>query len=155
MYVIIHYLYRSNIDGKPSLAPSYRALFENIDNVINYGGYPNLEPLYLKSVTIFGLPVDEIPCLEIWATDKIVFSSHVVSGTINKATNKCQWNSEFGDGSFRVSQDILGDFSVICRFGGEYAKKRDKTTLIFKYQNNTGFSTIVSNLIIITFTYNC
>ena len=31
-----------------------------------------------------------------------------------------------------------GDFSVMCRFGGHHAMTRDKTTLIFKYQNNTG-----------------
>ena len=31
-----------------------------------------------------------------------------------------------------------GDFSVMCRFGGHHALTRDKTTLIFKYQNNTG-----------------
>ena len=33
---------------------------------------------------------------------------------------------------------LPGDFSVMCRFGGHHAMTRDKTTLIFKYQNNTG-----------------
>ena len=36
---------------------------------------------------------------------------------------------------------FLGDFSVMCRFGGHHAMTRDKTTLIFKYQNNTGTDT--------------
>ena len=41
---------------------------------------------------------------------------------------------------FSTSQPAVpsGDFSVMCRFGGHHALTRDKTTLIFKYQNNTG-----------------
>ena len=35
-------------------------------------------------------------------------------------------------------QDIIGDFSVMCRFGGSHAMIRDKSTLIFRYQNSTG-----------------
>jgi len=50
----------------------------------------------------------------------------------------CTWNGDFGDGFYRVSQPVLGDFSVICRFGGDLAATKDKTTLIFKYQNSTG-----------------
>ena len=37
-----------------------------------------------------------------------------------------------------ASSAFSGDFSVMCRFGGHHAMTRDKTTLIFKYQNNTG-----------------
>jgi hypothetical protein len=70
----------------------------------------------------------------------IVFNSH----TGWKSTNKCTWSSEYGDGFFRVSHDILGDFSVMCRFGGHHAMTRDKTTLIFKYQNSTGNVFILS-----------
>lgn len=52
----------------------------------------------------------------------------------------CSWSAEYGDGFYRVGMDIIGDFSVMCRFGGSHALTRDKTTLIFKYQNSTGFS---------------
>ena len=50
----------------------------------------------------------------------------------------CTWNGDYGDGFYRISQDILGDFSIICRFGGHLASTKDKSTLIFKYQNSTG-----------------
>jgi hypothetical protein len=83
-----------------------------------------------------GLPVDEMPCLEIWETDRLVFSSHLIDQDDN---GKLTWNAEYGDGYFNISEDIIGDFSIMCRFGGEFANKRDKTTLIFKYQNNTAF----------------
>ena len=56
-----------------------------------------------------------------------------------KSTSKCTWSGEYGDGFFRVTQDVLGDFSIMCRFGGHHAMTRDKTTLIFKYQNSTAF----------------
>lgn len=127
---------RSQSDSKPTLAPSYRILFENIDRAVDAGGYPNRKPLHLKCLAISGLPVDEIPCLEVWDVNGLVFNSH--NGW--KSTNKCTWSSEYGDGFFRVSQDILGDFSVMCRFGGTHAMTRDKTTLIFKYQNSTGLN---------------
>ena len=121
-------------DVKPTLAPSYRILFENVDKTVDTGGYPNRHPVHLKCLAISGLPVDEIPCVEVWDMHGLVFNSH--AGW--KSTNKCTWSSEYGDGFFRVSHDILGDFSVMCRFGGHHALTRDKTTLIFKYQNNTG-----------------
>ena len=123
-------------DVKPTLAPSYRILFENVDKTVDTGGYPNRHPVHLKCLAISGLPVDEIPCVEVWDMHGLVFNSH--AGW--KSTNKCTWSSEYGDGFFRVSHDILGDFSVMCRFGGHHALTRDKTTLIFKYQNNTGAS---------------
>lgn len=120
--------------GKPTLAPSYRILFDNIDKTVNNQGFPNSRALHLKSLAISGLPVDEIPCVEVWDMHGVVFNSH--NG--GKCSNKCTWSSEYGDGFFRVAKDILGDFSLMCRFGGGHANTRDKTTLIFKYQNSTG-----------------
>ncbi len=78
--------------------------------------------------------MDEIPCVELYDLNGLVFASH----TGYKHTNDCTWNSEYGDGFFRVSRDILGDFALICRFGGHLATNKDKSTLIFKYQNSTG-----------------
>ena len=37
-------------------------------------------PLHLKSVTLAGLPVEEVPCIEIHDTRGHVFSSHI--GTV-------------------------------------------------------------------------
>lgn len=101
---------------------------------MDLGCYPNRKPLHLKCIAISGVPLDEIPVVEVWDMNGIVFNSH--NGW--KSTNKCTWSGEYGDGFFRVSQDILGDFSVMVRFGGHHAMTRDKTTLIFKYQNSTG-----------------
>jgi hypothetical protein len=124
-------------DAIPSLSPSYRILFENVDRSTDYGGSPNPFPLHLRSLSISGLPVDEIPCVEVWDMSGLVFSSHRGS-TYN--TDHCSWAAEYGDGFYRIGMDIIGDFSVMCRFGGSHALTRDKTTLIFKYQNSTGFA---------------
>jgi hypothetical protein len=127
---------RSQTEVKPTLAPSYRILFENIDQAINLGAYANRKPMHLKCVAIAGLPLDEIPCIEVWDTvNGLIYSSH--SGT--KVSHRCTWSADYGDGFFTVAQDIIGDFSILCRFGGNNALTKDKTTLIFKYQNHTGF----------------
>jgi hypothetical protein len=59
-------IYRSQSDVKPTLAPSYRILFENIDRTVDLSGYPNRKALHLKCLAISGLPVDEIPCVEVF-----------------------------------------------------------------------------------------
>lgn len=128
---------RARNEAKPTLAPSYQILFNNIDNLIDNERYPNRKPLRLRFLQMTGLPVDDIPCLEIWETDRLVFSSHLIDHEDHG--NKLTWNPEYGDGFFNICEDIVGDFSIMCRFGGEFANKRDKTTLIFKYQNNTAF----------------
>jgi hypothetical protein len=99
--------------------------------------------LHLKSMTIGGLPVDDKPCVEILTTDGILFTSY--SSNSSSGKRESIWSSEFGDGIFRIGQDIVGDFSVICRFGGQHSRIRDHTTLIFKYQHNTGNLAIPSN----------
>jgi hypothetical protein len=49
-----------------SLAPSYRTLFSNVDRTVDNDGYENALPLHLKTITLAGLPVEDIPCLEVW-----------------------------------------------------------------------------------------
>ena len=126
---------RLRLKTEPSLAPSYRILFDNVDNAVNNNGFPNPFPIHLKCIAISGLPVDDIPCVEVWDVEGSVYSSHV--GMSNHRS--CTWSPDYGDGFFRINKDIIGDFSIMCRFGGKHAATRDKTTLIFKYQNNTGF----------------
>jgi hypothetical protein len=118
------------------LAPTYRMLFENVDKTVDNDGYLNMYPLHLKTITIAGLPLEEIPCLEVWDKHGKVFCSHVGW----KHSSMCTWDAEYGDGYFQVGQNILGDFAVICRFGGQQVNKKDKSTLLFKYQNTTGKS---------------
>ena len=117
------------------LAPSYRILFENVDRVADNRGYRNSAPLHIKTLAITGLPVEDMPCVDIFDANGQVFSSHVSW----KQTNICTWNADYGDGFYKVAANIIGDFTIVCRFGGEAAVQKDKSTLIFKYQNSTGF----------------
>ena len=125
---------RLKCDPNITLAPSYKTLFDNVDKTVDNDGYQNIFPLHLKTITIAGLPVEEIPCVEVWDLSGKVFSSHVGW----KHTSMCTWDGEYGDGYFQVAQNILGDFAIICRFGGQLANTKEKSTLIFKYQNTTG-----------------
>lgn len=63
-----------------------------------------------------------------------VFASHMGL----KHTPMCTWDAENGGGYYQVSRNVLGDFVVVCRFGGQLAKDDSKSMMIFKYQNTTG-----------------
>lgn len=119
----------------PALSPSYRILFENVDRFVNHGGSPNPFPLHLKCLALAALPVDEIPCVEVWDVTGLVYNSH--SGA--QQNDNCKWSEFYGDGLYHTDVDVFGDFSIMCRFGGQHALTRDKSTLIFKYQNSTAF----------------
>src|SRR3546814_2975293 len=41
-------------------------------------------------------------------------------------------------GSFAFNKYICGEFLVACYFGGEHVWRHDKSTLIFKFHDNTG-----------------
>ena len=144
-------------DAVPTLNPSYRILFENVDKAVEQGDYPNPFPLHLKCLAVSSLPVEDVPCVEVWdrrgwlffslavlvvtsltavlSFPGLVFSSHAGDAPVPDRSN---WSAEFGDGFFHVDSEIIGDFSVMCRFGGPHAMIRDKSTLIFRYQNSTG-----------------
>jgi hypothetical protein len=132
VFPLVHRLQKETI---PLLSPCYRILFENVDRSTDSGGYFNPFPLHLRGISISGLPVDEIPCVEVWDMNGLVFSSHR-GMTCN--TDDCSWNAEYGDALYRAGTDLIGDFSVMCRFGGDSVLTREKATLIFKYQNSTG-----------------
>jgi hypothetical protein len=85
-------------DPDHSLAPSYRIFFENVDRVTDNKGYRNSEPLHIKTLTITGLPVESLPCVDIFDTNGPVWSSHISY----KQTNMCTWNQEYGDGFYKV-----------------------------------------------------
>lgn len=127
--------YRLKGDPAHRLAPTYSNFFVNVDRTVDRGGYLNDHCLVLKTVTVAGLPLEESPCLDIWDSQGQVYASH--SGW--KADPSCAWNTDYGDGFFKISRSILGDFAIVCRFGGHLANTKDKSTLIFKYQNSTAF----------------
>ena len=80
-------------DSKPGsslLAASYQLLFRNMDSIFSHssassssshGPFPsfqlNEKYLFLKVVTVSGLPVEDMPCLEVFDLTGLVFSSHV------------------------------------------------------------------------------
>jgi hypothetical protein len=37
-----------------------------VDRTVDNDGYENVYPLHLKTITIAGLPVEEIPCVEVY-----------------------------------------------------------------------------------------
>ncbi len=128
------YLYRLSPDISHSLSPSYRNLFVNVDKTVDNDGFLNTDARFLRTITVAGLPVDDIPCIEVWDLNGLIFSSHNGS----KASSSCTWNEEYSDGFYRVEKFVLGDFTITCRFGGHLAANKDKSTLILKYQNTTG-----------------
>ena len=113
-----------------SLAPSYRILFENVDRAVDHGAFYTHKPLHLRCIALSGLPVDDIPCVEIWGMRGLIFCSHDGDAPKEGST----WSAEFGDGFFKVGTEVLGDFCIMVRFGGSGVATRDKTTLIFKYE---------------------
>ena len=64
-------------------------LFENVDKIVENSGSINIEPLHIKTLTISGLPVEDIPCVDIFDLNGLVFSSHIGW----KQTNLCTWNA--------------------------------------------------------------
>lgn len=118
-----------------TLATSYSNLFVNVDKVIDRNGYLNDGPLFVKIITLSGLNLEDAPCLELWDASGLTYTSH--NGWHADASS-CSWNTESGEGFFKISQFIIGDFSIVCRFGGHLANTKNKSTLIFKYQNSTG-----------------
>ena len=125
--------YRNLKDLQHSQSMSYNILFENIDKTVDFGGYPNRFPVQLKNIAITGLPADEAPIIEVRDIHGRVYNSLHTDDSESPS-----WSTEFGDGSFLISHDILGDFTITCRFGGLHSATKDNSTVIFTYQNNTG-----------------
>ena len=97
---------QNQITNNSLLAPSYRILFDNIDSTVNNESLPNVYPLHLKCILINGLPVDELPCMEVWDVNEPVFSSY--EGMEPNKT--CTWSADYGDGSFDIFKDVIGIF---------------------------------------------
>jgi hypothetical protein len=82
-----------------TLAPSYRTLFRNVDRTVDNDGYENVYPLHLKTITIAGLPVEEIPCVEVYDLSGKVSVCRVVVGDLLGCTGRmvtlCVLNSHW------------------------------------------------------------
>ncbi|GMI09629.1 hypothetical protein TrVE_jg9695 [Triparma verrucosa] len=116
-----------------SIPPSLKQFFRNFDDCCELSGFPNPSTLTLKSIGISGVPVDDIPCIDIWSSSSQIYSSSAVD-----SESLQQWDEE--SGFYKINLDILGDFVIICRFGGEYKEDvNDPTKVLFRYANSTGF----------------
>ena len=150
------------------IPPSLKTLFGNFDSLVDCGGCIQREKLILRAVTLQGLPVEDMPRIDIWDSDAgLVYSSHEshesneynAGGNDNnsiesKVSIKVEENNEkqklskrktayiWGDeeGFYRVNKVINGDFLLLCRFGGEHASDtQDPSKILFRYANNSGF----------------
>jgi hypothetical protein len=137
------------------LPASLRTFFHNFDNAIELGEYMNRKPLLLKAIAVQGVPVEDRPCLDVWdASGHHVYSSDPQLWDDLKETimdthspwkadkhlrrSTSQWADE--EGFFRVNCLLQGDFCILCRFGGAYARgATDSTKILFRYANNTAF----------------
>ena len=132
------------------IPPTLKTLFCNFDAMVECGGAIQRERLVLRAVTLQGLPVEDMPRVDIWDERGLVFSSHggksggdrdSEDGNNNPNEQKektMKWADE--DAYYRVNKIILGDFLLLCRFGGQYAHDTDDPTkVILRYRNNTSF----------------
>jgi len=129
------------------IPPSLKTLFVNFDALVECGGAIQRERLVLRAVTLQGLPVDDMPRLDIWDERGLVFTSHKNKHNVDNVGRDHDeheekkiliWADE--DAFYRVNKIISGDFLVLCRFGGEYAQDTDDPTkVLLRYANNSSF----------------
>jgi len=145
------------------IPPSLKTLFWNFDALLESGGAIQKEKMNLMAVTLQGVPVDDMPRLDIWDGNGLVYSSHISSGddgssgevkgvvdtmdsensavhTMGADSNRksVMWADE--EGFYKVNKPLCGDFLLLCRFGGQFAQDTaDPTKVILRYANNTAF----------------
>jgi len=75
-----------------------------------------------------------MPCIDIWdGQNERIYSS------VEAPNSDKDWQEE--EGVYRnINISILGDFALICRFGGKYVRdENDPTKILFRYVGNTAF----------------
>jgi hypothetical protein len=132
----------SSEDIDDLVPPSLKTLFVNFNSLVECGGAIRKEKLLLRAVTLQGLPVEDMPRVDIWDKGGLIFSSHddekreEVDEKDDKISNI--WADD--DAFYRVNKRVLGDFLLLARFGGEFAHDTDDPTkVILRYANNTEF----------------
>jgi hypothetical protein len=135
-------------DISSHIPPSLRQFFRNFDEVVNMRRFPHPEPLLLRSIQLQGVPVDDMPCVDIWEHGDVlrrrIYSSHEDNGANDDCRNYNtsqlnKWDDE--EGSYTVGKLLLRqDFMLVCRFGGEFAgDANDPSKVLFRYVNNPNF----------------
>jgi len=151
---------RSKQDVASLIPPSLLQLFHNFDDLIELRAWPNPQSLRLRAITLSGVPVDDLPVVEIWdgATGR-VYSSHDSTAATNDADGvaddssktrlfgePAQWTDE--EGFYLIDKPLRSEFTILCRFGGTVADDAyDPTKILFRYINHTAFLTWGSYLL--------
>ena len=140
----------------PPPPPSLIRFFKNLDDVMDMGGYRNPEPpLILRAVTMQGVPVDDMPRLDVWdGLGGHVFGSHHRRSCRHQTLtpNTARWSDE--EGFYRVNAPLRSDFVLLCSFGptgttttsdaeeGEETEEEeecDPTRVLFRYADHASF----------------
>ena len=137
------------------IPPSLRRFFTNFDTLVTSKQYPHPEILILTNIQLQGVPVDDMPCIDIWEHGnnierKRIYTSHNSTiiddnndneGSNNDDENNNNNNWEDEEGYYKLSNIILKqDFTLVCRFGGEFAcDADDPSKVLFRYVNNPHF----------------
>ena len=117
-----------------SLPPSVITFFNNFNGLVETEMWPTADPLTLKSVLVEGVPVEDLPVLDVYDFSGILYSSHD-GGNVSQH----DWQADEGQ-IYRIGKAIDGDFYISCRFGGEHAYDvRDERNYLFRYSNSTRF----------------
>ena len=126
-------LKRANATVLDRVPPSIHRFFRNFDIALDMGSFPASEPLLLKYILVRGMPVEDLPCIDLWDSPRGQFFASYLEPEANKA-----WEGEDGRGLYRVGQVLSGDFYIICRFGGAWSGfTRDPSKILFRYANST------------------
>ncbi len=130
------------------IPPSLLQLFRNFDDLVDLRAWPNPQPLRLRAVTMQNVPVDDLPVVEIWSGAKgQIYNSH--RNDCGKCDSKmgllgasAQWGRDNEEGFYFIDEDIQGEFTLTCRFGGPYADDaHDVTRILFRVSNHCAFFT--------------
>jgi hypothetical protein len=135
------------------LPPSLHLFFRQFDSTVDMGSFLNRKPLLLRAVALQGIPVEDKPCLDIWdSSQRHIYTSHPeiwdkddpVRRRMSNASKGNKPTSQWADeeGFYKVNAVLDGDFLLLCRFGGDFAKEtivHDPSKILFRYANTTGF----------------
>ena len=126
----------SSLDDISShIPPSLRQFFSNFDELVTKKQYPYPDQLMLQSIQLQGVPVDDMPCVDIFEYGDVmkqqIYSSH-------DDTSLNEWEDE--EGTYKIGQLLSQDFTLVCRFGGEFAgDDQDPSKVLFRYVNSPKF----------------
>ena len=122
-------------DISSHIPPSLRQFFSNFDELVARKHYPYPEPLMLHSIHLQGVPVDDMPCVDIFEYGDVIKQQIYLS---HDDISLNEWDDE--EGIYNIGQILSQDFTLVCRFGGEFAgDDQDPSKILFRYVNSPKF----------------